>query len=167
MVKAGLRAAREGGRNEPNLVLALGRNIDEATEASNLSPQELERLLTFVREKGDPARGELIYRRQELACVSCHAIGGIGGKVGPDLTSIGASAPPDYLIESMLFPNRKVKEGYHSIVLETKDDMELSGGLVRETDQQVIIRDATDREVDVPKSNIANSRMGGSLLPAG
>src|SRR6185369_2592829 len=66
VVKAGLRAAREGGRNEPNLVLALARNIDAEDEAKNLSPEELNRLLTFIKEKGDPARGELIYRRQDL-----------------------------------------------------------------------------------------------------
>jgi putative heme-binding domain-containing protein len=167
MVKAGLRAAREGGRNEPNLVLALARNIDEGTEAASLSPEELQRLLTSIKEKGDPARGELIYRRQELGCVSCHAIGGIGGKVGPDLTSIGASAQPDYLVESLLFPNRKVKEGYHSVILETKDEMELSGILVRETDDQLFIRDASNREVAVAKNNIANKRVGGSLMPAG
>jgi putative heme-binding domain-containing protein len=167
MVKAGLRAAREGGRNEPNLVLALARNIDEVTEASNLSPQELDRLLAFIREKGDPARGELVYRREELGCVSCHAIGGVGGKVGPDLTSIGASAQPDYLVESMLFPNRKVKEGYHSIIVETQDEMEFSGILIRETDEQLFIRDASNREVSVPKNNIANKRIGGSLMPAG
>ena len=167
MVKAGLRAAREGGRNEPNLVLALARNIDEQTEAANLSPEELKNLLASIREKGDPARGELVYRRQELACVSCHAIGGVGGKVGPDLTSIGASAPPDYLVESMLFPNRKVKEGYHAIMLETKDEMEFSGVLVRETDEQLVIRDASNREVAVPKNNVANRRIGGSLMPMG
>ena len=167
MVKAGLRAAREGGRNEPNLVLALARNIDEATEASNLSPAEIQRLLSFIQEKGDPARGELIYRRQELGCVSCHAIGGIGGKVGPDLTSIGASAQPDYLVESMLFPNRKVKEGYHSVIIETKNEMEFSGILVRETDEQIFIRDASNREVPIPKNDIAQRRMGGSLMPAG
>ena len=167
MVKAGLRAAREGGRNEPSLVLALARNVDEATEASNLSPEELNRLLAFIRENCDPARGELIYRRQELGCVTCHSIGGVGGKVGPDLTSIGASAQPDYLVESMLFPNRKVKEGYHSVIVETKDEMELSGILVRETDEQLFIRDASNREVAVPKNNIANKRVGGSLMPAG
>lgn len=167
VVRAGLRAAREGGRNEPNLVLALARNIDEQSEASNLSPQELERLLAFIKEKGDPARGEAIYRRAELGCVSCHAIGGVGGKVGPDLTSIGASAPPDYLVESMLFPDRKVKEGYHAILLETRDEMELSGILVRETDEQLFLRDASNREVAVAKNNIAQRRIGGSIMPAG
>ena len=47
--------------------------------------------------------------------------GGAGGKIGPDLTSIGASAPPDYLVESLLYPNAKIKEGYHSVLIATKD----------------------------------------------
>lgn len=167
VVKAGLRAAREGGRNEPNLVLALARNIDAEDEARNLSPAELSRLLGFIKEKGDPARGELIYRRQELGCVTCHAIGGVGGKVGPDMTSLGASAQPDYLVESVQFPNRKVKEGYHSVVVETKDDQEMAGVLVRETDDQLILRDPSNREVSVAKNNISKRTIGGSIMPAG
>ncbi len=167
VVKAGLRVAREGGRNEPNLVLALARNIDAEGQAQNLSPEELNRLLAFIREKGDPARGELIYRRQELGCVNCHAIGGVGGKVGPDMTSIGASAQLDYLIESVQFPNRKVKEGFHALMIETKDDQEMAGVPVRETDEQLILRDATNREISVPKNNIAKRTIGGSIMPAG
>ncbi len=167
VVKAGLRVAREGGRNEPNLVLALARNIDAEDEAKNLSPEELNRLLAFVREKGDPARGELIYRRPELGCVTCHSIGGVGGKVGPDMTSIGASAQLDYLIESVQFPNRKVKEGFHAVMIETKDDQELAGVLVRETSDQLVLRDASNREVSVPKNNINKRSVGGSIMPAG
>jgi putative heme-binding domain-containing protein len=167
VVKAGLRVAREGGRNEPNLVLALARNIDAEDEAKSLSPEELNRLLTFVREKGDPARGELIYRRQELGCVTCHSIGGVGGKVGPDLTSIGASAPLDYLIESVQFPNRKVKEGFHSIMIETKDDQEMAGILVRENSDQLVLRDASNREISIAKNNVNKRSIGGSIMPAG
>ena len=167
MVRAGLRAAREGGRNEPNLVLALARNIDAESEAANLSPEELQRLLDEIRQKGDPSRGELVYRREELGCVTCHAIGGVGGKVGPDITSIGASAQLDYLVESMLFPNRKVKEGYHSLLVLTKDEMEYSGILVRETDDQLILRDASNREVSVPKADVEQRTIGGSIMPAG
>ena len=49
---------------------------------------------------GDPSRGEEIYRRAQLGCVTCHAIGGAGGKVGPELTSLGASAPLDYIMRA-------------------------------------------------------------------
>jgi hypothetical protein len=45
--------------------------------------------------------------------------------------------------------------------------MELSGILVRETDDQVIIRDAANREVPVAKNNIASRKTGGSLMPVG
>ncbi|MEZ6107138.1 MAG: hypothetical protein R3B96_13720 [Pirellulaceae bacterium] len=48
-------------------------------------------LVAEVATAGDPARGEAIYRRTQSQCINCHAIGGAGGKVGPDLLSIGAS----------------------------------------------------------------------------
>lgn len=167
VAKAGLRAAREGGRNEPNLVVAFSRNLEGEGAAVNLSPAEVNRLVSFVREKGDPVRGEKLYRRAEFACVTCHSIGGAGGKAGPDLTSIGASAPADYLIESVLFPNRKVKEGFHSVVIETNDGEEVSGILVRENSEQVVLRDASNREVSIPKNNVQKRAVGGSIMPAG
>ena len=168
VAKAGLRAAREGGRNEPELALALTRSsgLDEGEVA--LTEAELKQLASDVVQKGDPARGEAIYRRKELSCVNCHAIGGAGGKVGPDMTSIGASAPVDYLIESVWFPNRKIKEGYHALMVETKDGQEFSGVLVRENAEQLVLRDATGREVSVAKANVADRRVGTlSLMPAG
>ncbi len=168
VAKAGLRAAREGGRNEPDLILAItrGGGLDEG-EVS-LTEAELKQLVTDVAAKGDPARGEAIYRKKELSCVACHAIGGAGGKVGPDMTSIGASAPVDYLIESVWFPNKKIKEGYHAVMIETKDGEEFSGVLVRESSEQIILRDATGKELPIAKSNVANRRIGTlSLMPAG
>ncbi len=165
--KTGLRVTREGGRNEPSLILALARNLDAEGETHQLTAEELKTLVNNISKSGDPARGELIYRRPELGCVGCHSIAGVGGKVGPDMTSLGASAPIDYLIESMQFPNRKVKEGYHSIQVETKDNQELSGILVRENKEQLVLRDAANQEVSVAVGNIVKKSIGGSLMPSG
>jgi putative heme-binding domain-containing protein len=168
VAKAGLRVAREGGRNEPDLVLALtrGSGIDEGEVA--LTETELKQLVADVTSKGNALRGEAIYRRKDLSCVSCHSIGGAGGKVGPDMTSIGASAPVDYLVESVWFPNKKIKEGYHAVTVETKDGEEYSGVLVRESTEQIILRDATGKEINLAKNNVANRRIGTlSLMPAG
>jgi len=99
--------------------------------------------------------------------MSCHAIGGVGGRVGPDMTSIGASAPMDYLVESLFYPNRKIKEGYHAILLETTDEEELSGNLVRETPTDLVLRDVTDKEVTIAKSRVKNRGTANSLMPAG
>ncbi len=167
VAKVGLRAARESGRSEPELVLALTRAAALEDADKMLTAEEIKQLSKAVASKGDPARGEKIFRRAEFGCVSCHAIGGAGGKVGPDMTSIGASAPVDYLIESVLYPNKQIKEGYHSVMLDTKDDQELSGILVRENTEEVILRDVANKEISVPKNNVKNRRTGGSLMPSG
>jgi putative heme-binding domain-containing protein len=164
--KAGLRPAREGNQN-PALVQALMQLAGLTVSDKQLSPAELQSLAQEALAKGDAARGENIYRRAELACMTCHAIGGAGGKVGPDMTSIGASAPADYLVEALLYPNAKIKEGYHSVLITTKDEMEFSGIVVRETDNEVIVRNAANQEVSVAKQNIAARRNGASLMPSG
>jgi putative heme-binding domain-containing protein len=164
--RAGLRVAREGAHANPDLIIALARAAGLSEETQNLTEAELNQLAAKVKE-GDPARGEAVYRRKELGCVVCHAIAGAGGRVGPDLASIGASAPLDYLVESVLAPNKKVKEGYHSIQVTTKDGMDLSGITVRETSEELVLRDATNKEISVPKKNIDTRTMGGSLMPAG
>jgi putative heme-binding domain-containing protein len=162
-----MRAAREGGRKEPQLVLAIAQSGNLEEGARELTSAEIQQMVSTIAQKGDPARGERIFRRAELSCTVCHSIGGVGGKVGPDLTSIGASAPVDYLIESLLYPNRKVKEGYHSVVIETKDGQEFSGIPVRETTDQVVMRDISNREVAIAKNNIQNRTVGGSIMPSG
>jgi putative heme-binding domain-containing protein len=164
--KAGLRPAREGNQN-PALVQVLLQLAGLTVSDKQLTPAELQAIAKDALAKGDAARGETIYRRAELACMTCHAIGGAGGKVGPDMTSIGASAPADYLVEALLYPNAKIKEGYHSVLITTKDEMEFSGIVVRETDNEVVLRNAANQEVSVAKQNIAQRRNGASLMPSG
>src|SRR5439155_11760108 len=98
------------------LVLALTRSAGLEDADLTLTPAETQQMAASVATQGDPARGEKIFRRPEPRCVGCHAIGGVGGKVGPDPTSLAASAPVDYLGESLLYPNRKIKEGYQALV---------------------------------------------------
>ncbi len=167
VAKSGLKVAREGGKNEADLILAITRaaNLDEKDKA--LTPEEIKQLATTVTASGNPERGEKLFRSPTLACINCHAIGGVGGKVGPDLTSIGASAPVDYLIESVLFPNSKIKEGFHTLILTTKDDEEYSGVLQRETETEIVIRDAAGKDVSVAKGKLQSRKNGGSLMPSG
>ena len=167
VAKAGVRASREGGRNEPELILALSRGAGLEESVGGLGDGEMKRLASDALAKGDPHRGEEIYRRAQLGCVSCHAIGGAGGRVGPDMTSIGASAPADYLVESLLYPNRKIKEGYHSILVTRKDGEEQMGILVRETSDELVLRDATGNEASIAKRQIQSRTTGASLMPSG
>ena len=168
VARAGMRVAREGGRNETDLVVALAGAAGIESEAQAATVQIIRDLAARALASGDPARGEMIYRRDSLGCITCHAIGGVGGKVGPDMTSIGASAQPDYLVESVLQPNVKIKEGYHALVLTLKDGSELIGTLARETPQEIVLRNASGAEQPVPKADVAKREQGvASLMPAG
>src|SRR4029077_9691908 len=109
-----------------------------------LTPTEMQHMVADVARLGDPARGEEIFRRKELSCLNCHAIAGVGGQVGPDLLSIGASAQIDYLIESILQPNKAIKENYHSLVIGTKTGRLFTGIKVRENETELVLRDAED-----------------------
>ena len=166
VAQAGLRPAREGGQNQA-LVQTLMKIAGLTLANEQLSAAELQSLALEAVAKGDAARGERVYRRAELGCQACHAIGGAGGKVGPDLTSIGASAQPDYLLESLLYPNAKLKQGYHTVLITTKDQQQISGMVVRENANEVVVRNASDQEVSIPARDIVQRTNVGSLMPAG
>lgn len=165
--KIALRTVTGGGKPQPELVEALNKAAGLTGSPKVLSAEEMAALVAEVKEKGDPARGEALFRRTELACLKCHAIGGAGGKVGPDLVSIGASAQADYLVDSMLQPNKQVKEGYNTIVVTTDEGKVFSGVKVRQSDTDLILRDAEDKEVSVPLNSIDEQANGTSLMPAG
>jgi putative heme-binding domain-containing protein len=109
----------------------------------------------------------MIYRRTELACITCHAIGGVGGKVGPDMTSLGASAPIDYIIQSLYDPNAKIKENYHSMIVANEDGQTFTGIQVSSTDEELILRDATGKLIRIPADEVVATKNGKSLMPTG
>ena len=80
-----------------------------ASAAWKLTPELVAELVKEVPAKGDPARGEAIYRNSANQCLKCHAIGGAGGIVGPDMVSLGATAQIDYLLESLIAPAAKAR----------------------------------------------------------
>ncbi|MFM7070509.1 MAG: PVC-type heme-binding CxxCH protein [Planctomycetota bacterium] len=131
------------------------------------SPELLGQLVAEAAASGDPRRGEVLFRRKDLQCLKCHAVGGAGGRVGPDLSSIGASAQPDYLVDSLLDPNAKVKEAYNSVLVETDEGKVLTGLVVRETKTELVLRDAEDRQITIPVASIESKRDGRSLMPNG
>jgi putative heme-binding domain-containing protein len=167
VAKVGVRSARASGRDAGLLIDALTKAGQIKTGPRELSGEELRQFLDDVVKKGDAARGEAIYRRKDLNCLKCHAIGGAGGQVGPDMTSIGGSAQVDYLLESLLEPNKKIKEGYHTLVINTKKGNVVTGVKVRQTEKDLILRDAEDREVSVPLNQIDDQTQGKSLMPDG
>ncbi len=168
VAKVGVRTVRTQSREAPALLLALTKAGNLGTGPRQLSDEEMKSLIADVSKSGDAARGEKVYRRADMFCTKCHAIAGAGGQVGPDLVSIGASAPVDYLVESILLPSKAIKENYHCLIVETKVGKILSGIKVRETKTELVLRNADDLEVTIPISQIETRETSKhSLMPEG
>jgi putative heme-binding domain-containing protein len=164
----GLQRAGTTGRPPKDLMEALRLAGDLKPMAQKLSKDEMAKLVDRVLKDGDPHRGETIYRRTELACLTCHAIGGVGSQIGPDLVSIGASAPVDYLITSLLDPTDKIKEGYHTTLVVEKNGNSHAGGLVSQSDTEVVLRDNTGKIIRIAKADVNDITISPvSLMPAG
>jgi len=167
VAQVGLRVTRASGRDELALIDALTKSGGLSAVPVALTPHEREQLVADVARLGDPARGEVVFRRKDLSCLKCHAIAGAGGQVGPDLISIGASAQVDYLLDSVFEPNKAVKENYHALSVASDDGRVVTGLKVRQSDTELFLRDADDREVAIPLSSIEEQKPAGSLMPAG
>ncbi|MDG2125338.1 MAG: hypothetical protein P8J87_16665, partial [Verrucomicrobiales bacterium] len=165
---AAIRAIATTGQTLPGLEAKL-RDVGGLEPVGlSMSAEEIAAMVKAVEGGGDPVKGEAIYRRAGLLCVQCHAIGGAGGRVGPDLVSIGASAPVDYLIESLMEPSKKVKEGYHLTTVTTKDGGVFAGTGARKTDTHLVLVNAANQEQLVPLGTVQSETIGQiSLMPAG
>ena len=159
-----LEVAGSLGRAGTELVKAL-QAAAGAKPAERDFAKETAALVKSVPESGDSAEGERVYRRS--GCIACHAIAGIGGNYGPDFSSIGASAPLDYIIESTINPAAKVKEGYHGFAYTMKDGSVMSGIPESETATEIKIRVGPGAELPVTKANVLKKENIGSLMPAG
>jgi putative heme-binding domain-containing protein len=161
------KLALRAGRDHAGLAAALRKAGGLGDAAKPLSDAEKQAILADVATQGDPARGEAVFRGKENQCLKCHAVAGAGGQVGPSLESVGASAPVDYLLDSLLEPNKAVKENYDSVAVATSNGQVVTGRKVRQTDGELVLRDAEDREVAIPVSTIDEQKPAGSLMPTG
>ncbi|TWT33008.1 PVC-type heme-binding CxxCH protein [Blastopirellula retiformator] len=167
VAKMAIRAVRTSPQPEQGLIAAIGSagGVGQG-DAKQWTDAELAGITKAI-PGGDPAKGEMIFRQAELNCTKCHAIGPAGGLVGPNLISLGASAQPDYVVESLLRPSAKLKENYNSLILLLDDGRVVSGIPVRRTAEELFLRDAEDKEVAVPIEAIEEQKDGQSLMPAG
>ena len=169
--KLALRALQLTGRSGGAYETLKGYFSDAAgtsAESKELSHDELMQWVAEVQTKGDAARGERLFHREELTCFKCHAISGAGGQVGPDLSAVGGGSTVDYVIESILTPNKIIKDGFETIEVTTKDDEYYLGIRVREDKKEIVLKDAAHAELAIQKEQIRernNKKV--SLMPAG
>ena len=162
------RTASASGRNIPGLLAALNTAGGLKTLSPDMDPESRRKLLTDALTSGSAKRGRQIYQRTTMACTTCHQVGGKGGKLGPDLTTVGSYMTPESLLESLLNPSTDIKQGYETVIVTRKDQTVVSGLLQRKTDTSVLVRDPSGKVVSIPAGDVAKVDTSPvSLMPPG
>ncbi|MCI0641233.1 MAG: c-type cytochrome, partial [Gemmataceae bacterium] len=162
-----LRAMFLAGRNDPALAGVVSRIAGLDANPRPPTPKEIQEIAAQVQAKGDAARGEQVFRRADLGCIKCHAVGKVGGVIGPDLGPIGGSSPLDYIIAAVLDPNQAVKEEYLTKFIVTGSGTAVTGIVHARDKNQVVLKDATGKLISIPASDIEEEANGKSLMPEG
>ncbi len=117
---------------------------------------------------GDMRRGLELFNGTKAACSACHAIGYLGGNLGPDLTRIGQIRTERDLLESVAYPSASFVRSYEPTFVTTKTG-EIYNGIIREESAgTLVLAIAPGSEVRLPRADLADSQPGTvSLMPPG
>lgn len=118
-------------------------------QESILSETEIWQVISYLRSlqhaapvEGDPARGQELFIG-DGSCLSCHMVNGHGGRLGPDLSRVGAARSAAYLAESIRQPSAHLAEGisepnkdlaqkYQTVTVITKEGKRIVGVALNE-----------------------------------
>jgi putative membrane-bound dehydrogenase-like protein len=128
--------------------------------------QHLEQLLSSL-EPGDIRRGQAVFNSTKTACSSCHRIGYLGGRVGPDLTRVGEIRNERDLLEAVVYPSASFVRSFEPIVVMTSGET-YNGVPVEETDDYILLATGVDTEERINRTSIVEQRPGTvSVMPSG
>jgi putative heme-binding domain-containing protein len=151
---------------------------------AHLKEVEIGQIVAYLRtlqqpvtpSRGDAARGETLFFGGGR-CGSCHMVKGRGGRVGPELTTVGSARSRAYLIESIRQPARYLTEfagtgeagarRYDTVTAVTNDGRKIVGVAMNEDTFTVQIMDTSDRIHSLPKRDLKDfHHEDRSVMPA-
>jgi putative membrane-bound dehydrogenase-like protein len=115
-------------------------------------------------DKGDAARGRLVFQQQ---CAACHRLFGEGTEIGPDLTGI-ERGNLDFLLTSLVDPSALIRKEFQAQTVSTTDGRVLSGLILEETEKTITLFDSKQQKSVIPRDLIEVTRPSDtSLMPEG
>ena len=147
----------------------LARKAKALQQASGRAPtasrkEVVDKFIHLADEPGDAKLGQTVFEKN---CMVCHTLEGRGGKVGPELTGIGARAKSENLMQ-ILDPNRSVEGTFREWTATTKDGEFISGRLMTETATTIEILDASGKTHALQRSELKNLTVSDrGIMPEG
>lgn len=114
---------------------------------------------------GDVAKGRNVFiNKAAVQCQRCHKVDGQGGEVGPPVNGIGKQTA-EYLLESIVIPNKAIAKGYDSVLITTLDGKSITGVLRGEDEKEVKIITAEGKPITIKKADIDERKATKSAMP--
>jgi putative heme-binding domain-containing protein len=127
----------------------------------------LEQLVSSLKD-GDVRRGQVVFNGTKAACSACHAIGYLGGKVGPDLTHIGKIRSERDLLESIVFPSASLVRSYEPVQVTTKSGKVFNGLIRVDAPDEIVLATGPNQEARIARADIEEVQPSKvSVMPAG
>lgn len=138
---------------------------EKLTQGLPAADQRVQQLLDqrrrgFAATKRDLNRGAAVFEKN---CANCHQLANKGAKIGPQLDGVGARGI-ERLLEDILDPNRNVDQAFRLTTLNLDNGQTVSGLLLREEGEVLVVADAQGKEQRQPKSAVAE-RIVSQLSP--
>ncbi|MEX2511509.1 MAG: c-type cytochrome [Cyclobacteriaceae bacterium] len=145
------------------LLSGSGNEIVEATiqpegPGKRWTVEEATPLMDDLEER-DLEKGKAMYAA--TLCASCHAIGGEGGYIGPDLTQLGSRFTPKDILEATINPSEVISDQYGATVFVLGDESSVVGRLIREDEENYYVSQNPfdpDNLREVPKDQVTSTK---------
>ena len=122
----------------------------------------------LTRKGGNESQGQTLFQeRQDFGCMRCHALGKQCGKVGPGLRDSSKPLTREQILESIVYPNRQIAEGYDAVMVDLIDGESISGVLHEENTHHLVVLSADSKRHEISKDQIESRQSTLSLMPEG
>ena len=155
-----------------------------AMPANQLTTDEIWQIVAYLRTleqpvaatNGDQRRGEALFFGA-ARCSSCHIVNGRGGRLGPELSTVGSARSRAYIVESIREPGRQLTQNrafgddvtlkYDTVTAVTADGRTIVGVPMNEDTFTVQLMDTSERVHSLDKKTLKSVRHENrSLMPA-
>ena len=128
-------------------------------------PAELEHYKQVISlGSGDPYAGKKLYMR---SCGKCHKLFESGGEIGPDLTAF-KRGDLRLMLVNVVNPSLEIREGYENHVIIANSGRILSGLVVDQDSQVVVLKSSDGQRTVIPRDDIEDiTATARSLMPEG
>ena len=188
------RAHKRHGDSDADLFNTISNGVPGTAMPANgttgqgvgMTNEEIWQVITYLRsvEVKAPAKplGDATHGKQlfygDANCSGCHMVQGNGGRLGPNLTSVGGIRTPQYITDSVRNPSRRLAQGlleatkefpqeYETVTVVTADGKEIKGVALNEDSFSVQLMDPSEHIYSFEKNQLRSfTKSRTSMMPA-